>query len=167
MGAGWPGGSISIQAAPSTAPSHIAAHWNVCVLSNGMRLLSGSGKGEFSDRMDVGRIISGSSLVPFALCTQCDPVPTPVSGTQGKEAVCCLEKDFVFLSRFGWPESYIIILTVAPWPPELAREAAPSQVRCMVHPTWYSASDSSKNKGYFEWAREPFLQPLCWHPQVV
>lgn len=40
-------------------------------------LLPRPGKGEFSDRMDAGRIISVPSLVPFALCTQRDPVPTP------------------------------------------------------------------------------------------
>lgn len=46
-----------------------------------------SGKREFSDRTDVDRIISASSLEPFTFCTQCVPVPSPVSGTQGKETV--------------------------------------------------------------------------------
>lgn len=54
---GRAGRHVSIQAAPSIAPSHIAAPWNVCVLLNGVRLVSGSGKGEFSDRMDAGRVI--------------------------------------------------------------------------------------------------------------
>lgn len=97
----WGQGERGGILAPSIAPSHVAAPGNVCVLLNGVRLLSGSGKGEFSDRMDVGRIISVSSLVPFAFCTQCDAVPTPVNGTQGKEAVSFSEDEFVFLSGFG------------------------------------------------------------------
>lgn len=70
----------------------------------------GQGKRNFSDRMNVGRIISVSSCNIF--CFLQPGRSNSHGGTQSKEAVLLLGECFVFLSRFGWPESWTIILTV-------------------------------------------------------
>lgn len=60
--------------------------------------------------MDVGRIISLSSCNTF--CFLQSGRFNSHSSTQGRETVLFLGDDFVFLSRFGWPESWTIILAV-------------------------------------------------------
>lgn len=130
----------------------------------------GQGKRNFSGRMDVCTIISASSCNTF--CFLQSGRANSHSGTQGKKAVSFLGKDFCFSQQacLTWvcnnnPDSQRVQEQPTACPPDRA-EVAPSQVRCTGHPAWYPAFDSSKNKGYFQQACEPFLQPLCWHPQV-
>lgn len=163
MRAGCLGRSIGIQAFHHLTELHLeisVSSWLGWGCSLGQR--------NFSNRMDVGRI-------PFVHPAWCSS--HPCQWHTGKEAVSPLEKDLIFLNGFGWPElsnypdsqskSNSLEEQPAPCPSEAARGAVPSQVRCMMHPALCSVSNSSKNKGYFEQAHEPFLQPICWHPQVL
>lgn len=78
-----------------------------------MRLFSGSGKEEFFWQDGCGQDNLYLPVIPFAFCSsKSNSRSNSHSGIQGKEAVSFLGKGFVSLSRFGWPESWTIILTL-------------------------------------------------------
>lgn len=136
-----------------------------------MRLLSGAGKEEFFWQDGCGQNnlwIFLSYLLFFAV----REIQFPQRHT-GQGSSLFFRKRFCFSKQvwLTWVWTIILILressrtahNMSPWqskrsgtlPGQVYR--ASSLTVCLQH---------SKNKGYFEQAREPFLQPLCWHPQV-